>query len=274
MAHVLIPTDFSDNALNAAIYAVRLFGEEGNTFTLLHAYRMPHGTAGAMWNVAEMLAHDAKEDLGEFHKQLLNALPDMKPEFELCCEHGDLPNVVNRFKADPVPPDLVVMGTQGASGLKETLFGSNTASVIKTQGLPVLAVPEKAIYRSPKRILLADDGGPTDKPALKVLMDIARWSHSEVMIVRVVNEEVGTEDTGTSTALDDVLGAIPRSHHYLSGDNVEKALNDMADQNDVDLVVVMHRQRGLFDQFFKPSISTKWVMHTHIPMLVLVQSAR
>ena len=274
MAYVLIPTDFSDNALNAATYAVRLFGDEGNTFTLLHTYRMPHGTASAMWNMDELLAHDAKEDLNEFHQQLLNALPDLKPEFELSCERGDLPNVVDRFKADPVPPDLVVMGTQGASGLKRTLFGSNTANVIKSYGLPVLAVPEQAVYKSPKRILLADDGGPMDKAALKVLMDIARWSHSELMIVRVVNEEAGTEDAGTTSALDELLGAIPRSHHYISGDNVEKALNDMADQNDVDLVVVLHRPRGLFDQFFKASVSTRWVMHTHIPMLVLQQSAR
>ena len=38
MAHILLPTDFSDAALHAAEYAVHLFGRSGNRYTLFHAY--------------------------------------------------------------------------------------------------------------------------------------------------------------------------------------------------------------------------------------------
>jgi nucleotide-binding universal stress UspA family protein len=187
----------------------------------------------------------------------------------MLCEHGDLPNVIARLKHEEEPTELVVMGTQGASGLKEVLMGSNTADVIKRGGLPVLAVPENAEYRSPKRIILADDGGPVEKGTLQVLVDIARWSHAEVMIVRVVSEDdaEGTDEGGS--IYDNLLGAIPHSHHFISGENVNTALHDMADQSDADLVVVIHRQRGLFEQLFHRSTSTKLAMHTHIPMLVL-----
>ena len=38
MAHLLFPTDLSDNALDAVRTGIALFGTEGNTFTLLYAF--------------------------------------------------------------------------------------------------------------------------------------------------------------------------------------------------------------------------------------------
>lgn len=272
MAHILLPTDFSTNALNAARYAVNLFGTEGNTFTVLHSYMMPRSSASTMWSMDDLLAKEAQETMDGYLVRLLEELAPLKPAINSVCEHGDLPNVVQRFANDPVPPDAVVMGTQGASGLKEVLLGSNTADVVRNGHLPVIAVPEKNTYRSPKRIILADDGGPVNKQTMKLLVDLARWSQSEVLIVRVVNEDT-TVGEGGSSIFDTLLGAIPHSYHYLSSGDVSKALHDMADQNDADLVVIVHRQRGLFDQLFHRSTAAHLAMHTHIPMLVLQQPA-
>jgi hypothetical protein len=38
MAHVILATDFSDDAMHAAEYAIKLFGATGNTYTLLTTY--------------------------------------------------------------------------------------------------------------------------------------------------------------------------------------------------------------------------------------------
>jgi nucleotide-binding universal stress UspA family protein len=272
MAHVIIPTDFSSNSLNAALFAIRLYGDEGNQFTVLNSYMLPRGAASTMWSIDDLLAKESQEGINIFVEKLREDLGDLKPEIRTLSEHGDLPNVIERCKEDPEPPELVVMGTQGASGLKEVLMGSNTADVIKRTQLPVLAVPENARYRVPRRIVLADDGGPVDRPTIKVLLDVARWSQAEVMIVRVINEDTTVETGSAASVYDTLLGAIPHSHHYISGENVNTALHDLADQSDADLVVVIHRQRGLFEQLFHRSIATKLAMHTHIPMLVLQQA--
>ena len=50
--HILIPTDLSPNALNAALYALELYGAEGNTFTLLHCYAMPSHGESILWNLS------------------------------------------------------------------------------------------------------------------------------------------------------------------------------------------------------------------------------
>lgn len=270
MAHILVPTDFSSNSLNAALYAVQLYGVEGNRFTVLNSYMMPRGAASTMWSIDDLLAKESREGVDAFIARMKEEPALAKADLVGACEHGDLPNVVDRFVHDSEAPELVVMGTQGASGLKEVLMGSNTADVIKQGSIPVLTVPEHARYKTPKRILLADDGGPVKKESIKVLLDIARWSQAEVMIVRVTDPERLGEEVGDS-AYDVLLGAVPHSHHFISGENVNTALHDLADQADADMVVVLHRKRGLFEQLFHRSTSTKLAMHTHIPMLVLQQ---
>ncbi|MBK6882679.1 MAG: universal stress protein [Flavobacteriales bacterium] len=41
MARILLPTDFSEAALNASKFAFDLFGTTGNKFTLVHTFLKP-----------------------------------------------------------------------------------------------------------------------------------------------------------------------------------------------------------------------------------------
>ena len=186
-AHVLIATDMSANALNAAIYGIRLYGTEGNRFTLLNTFRSPP-TSTDLPVMPDPTAQLSVEGLESFAGQLLEQLPEPTPDLATISAYGALSQVLQEMCEGPEPPDLVVMGTHGTSGLERLLMGSTTASVIRNVALPVLAVPAAATYQDPQRIVLADDGGPVDRSTLKVLLDIARWSRSEVMIVHVVPE--------------------------------------------------------------------------------------
>jgi len=121
--------------------------------------------------------------------------------------------------------------------------------------------------------VLADDGGPIERETLKVLLDIARWSRSEVTIVHVVPEGHNSEDEAVDIGYDMHLGAIPHTYHSVSGDNVMLALNDLVDQSDSDMAVVVHRRRGLIEQLFHHSVATDLALHTQIPVLVLQQAS-
>jgi hypothetical protein len=44
--------------------------------------------------------------------------------------------------------DLVIMGTKGATGAREILFGSNAVHVIKNSNCPVLVIPPTTAIRS------------------------------------------------------------------------------------------------------------------------------
>lgn len=270
MATILIPVDFSVNALNAAEHAVRLFGLEGNTYLLVHAYLDPNMMDPAVPSMNEVLRQASEGSMAKFVEDL-RARPDLeRVELKGTVRLGILPAVLADL-VDEHGPRCVVMGTQGASGLKAGLFGSNAADVVQRSTVPVLTVPEESRYREPRRILLADDGGEIRPGTLDLLLDIARWSKAEVMIVRVVAEGTDPEHALASSSYDDLLGGVPHSHHPVSGANVADAISDMADQSDVDLVVMVHRHLGFFASLFHASNSKRMALHTHVPLLILEQ---
>lgn len=272
MAHILVPTDFSKNSLKAAQYAVQLFGTAGNTFTVINTYMLPRGAATTMWSIDGLLAKESNEGVEIFIQRMREDPLLADADLVGVSAMGDLPNVVRGYSNTAQPPTMVVMGTLGASGLKEVLMGSNTADVIKRGGIPVLAVPNDTPHKLPERIMLADDGGPVDPGSTKALVELARATKAHVMVVRV--SIIGQEESETTSdsAYATLLKDIPSSFHYISGENVDMALNELAEKSGVDMTVVLHRQRGLFDQLFHRSTASKLAMHTRIPMLVLQQA--
>src|SRR5207342_2350709 len=92
--------------------------------------------------------------------------------------HGDLITVLKKIIAVQ-QPDLIVMGTKGASGLKRILIGSNTVNVIAKTRVPVLVIPEVARFenffnKGKNRIVLATDLDLLENEgALDILKEIA-----------------------------------------------------------------------------------------------------
>lgn len=269
MAHVLIPTDLSENARSAAKFAVELYGDKGNTFTLLNCYAIPHGTRTTMVDFSDRLAQDALEDLTEFERALREELPGHSPVMGLATEHGNLTEVLKRYEQLPTRPDLIVMGTQGATGLKRILIGSNAVSVILRVRTPVLAVPEQAVFKVPERIMLLDDGRTLDEPDVKQLLHILEKTGAELMIVHIERTGKPLPTLEDSAAMKALLGSIPRTHHSIKENNLIVELSELADKHAVGIVTVPHRHRSQFERYFHRSMSSRLAMNTRIPMLVL-----
>lgn len=270
MKTILIPTDFSDNAMNAAIYALRLFGPDDYEYVVLNSFDRPVSGDSSMVDITERLAEYSREAMEPFLATLKASIANDAYSITTISKQGQLPRLIENYRHRASIPELVVMGTQGASGLKEVLMGSNTADVIKTSGLPVLTVPENGKYNGIKRILLADDGEDMDEKTLGVLINIMHRTNAQLIVTRVVNDTVSADPIGVSgSSFQIAMKDIPFASVHLSNTNVEKALNDEVERSKADLVVVAHRKRGIFDRIFHRSTSARLAMHTHVPLLVL-----
>ena len=269
MQHILIPTDFSDNSLNAALYAMDLFVQNVHLYTVVNCYDLPAYGDSSMVDITEHLARASREGLDAFQLKLLNVLPnkDLRVDYE--SEHGRLDRVVQNYGRRANIPELVVMGTQGATGMKAVLMGTKTADVIKHSGLPVLAIPEEARYTGLKRIVLADDGGEVDPKVLDILIQIVMHTNAELIVTRVVNEKTKVDDPAKANGIIDALHDVPHTTVHLSGVDVMNELNEEVVRSNADLLALVHRERGVFDRLFRRSIASKLVMHSRTPMLVL-----
>jgi len=134
MNTIIAPIDFSDASLNALLFAAEMSKR-----------------ASSLLIVVNILGKG--EDEGAAIDQLKQATGDLKKSLgsDLKCEslvaHGSLAPALKKIIAVR-QPDLIVMGTKGASGLKRILIGSNTVKLLANTKTPVLVIPEVARFEN------------------------------------------------------------------------------------------------------------------------------
>jgi nucleotide-binding universal stress UspA family protein len=129
--NILVPTDFSDNALTATEFAFDIAQRMKSTVVLLHVLHLPvaqiQEDAMVLIERQNELRADSYNSLNAIADVLKKRFPDVAVKTDV--EQGLLiDTIVSKTENHQI--DLVVMGTKGASGIKEYLVGSNTAKLI------------------------------------------------------------------------------------------------------------------------------------------------
>ena len=166
MKTILFPTDFSDTAKNAFDYAIRIAEAIEGELLLLHTYRVPLD-----YHIPSNLLESMAEDEHKTVSKILDALIEnyYKAHPEARTKVVMTPLAIQGFTAEVIvkaaethQADMIVMGTNGASGLEKIFLGSMTATVIEQTKCPVLAVPQKASFEGFKQLIYASDFSPAD----------------------------------------------------------------------------------------------------------------
>jgi nucleotide-binding universal stress UspA family protein len=131
---ILHPTDFSEPAACAFALACSLARDCGARLVVLHVDRPPVGHDA-------VIAHRQPEEYEKPLWDLLNRLrvPDPNVEIELRLVEGDPKTEILRG-AEEEGCDLIVLGTQGRTGLPRLVVGSVAEQVLRHAGCPVLTV--------------------------------------------------------------------------------------------------------------------------------------
>jgi nucleotide-binding universal stress UspA family protein len=137
---ILVPVDFSDNALAVVEWAAHLAEEHDSKLVLFHAYHLPvefQQLEGAylppdFWaNVKS----EAQQSLSRFETEVRGR----SLEVEAVVREGYAATAIVD-EAVEIGADLIVIGTHGLSGLKHMLLGSIAERVVQKAPCPVLTV--------------------------------------------------------------------------------------------------------------------------------------
>jgi nucleotide-binding universal stress UspA family protein len=276
MKHILLPTDFSDNSWNAITYAVQLFKDEECVFHLLHTY------TPVIYNVEYVLGYPAQFGLGDevrniaqknlkdLAKQVSNKFSNTKHKFVTLARFNTLISGIKEFMEEH-SIDLVVMGTKGATGAKEVLFGSNTVHVFKEIDCPVLAIPSDFQYENPHEILF-----PTDLQVhyntkqLKMLQDIALMHNSRVNAMHVsTGYELTAEQNTNKSDLKQLFKGVSFLFHEIKSMNVTDGINEFQLKSKINLLVMINNKHSFFENIFFQSKLKQIGFHLNIPFLVI-----
>ena len=140
MKKILVPCDFSDPAVQAFKFAVDIARQAKGEVMLLHVIELPVlNDSVAMLSFEDAYLKDRSANAEANYKKMKEKWAKNGPKVSTAIEYGGAVGVIRRY-INEKKIDLVVVGTHGASGLKEFTVGSNAEKIVRTSPVPVIAI--------------------------------------------------------------------------------------------------------------------------------------
>lgn len=275
MKKILFPTDFSDAANNAFVFALNIAQKNNAVIYVLHIYKSPIINSRIPAEIISDYNLDAElksfEDFKEKSKAMHqfadeNGFSDV--ELKLVLKEGYFSPNIKGFVAEEKDIDLIVMGTNGASSyLEKTFFGSNTVNTIESLDIPVLSVPAKAKISEPKSVVFATLFKEKDKEALERILKINERFGAEIHCLHVTKNKQNIETVLAEWK--EHFAGKPINFKILDySDSVNKTILKFVEENQVNVIVAVSRNLNFFEELFSPSFTKKISYESNVPIFV------
>lgn len=271
--HILLPTDFSNNAWSAIRYALKLYQNESCTFYLLHAWTFID--SGSRTYITTSYVDELQD---ESEKELIALKEKAKTEsnnafhsFKTIFSTDDFLNCV-KSTVKEYNIDMVIMGTKGSSGVVQILFGSNTVTLMsKMQSCPVLAIPEGFDFVIPKNIAFPTDYNRFYGEELDSLKHLSSLYNSKIRVLHI-NEENNLSDAQNYNfaILKAYLEEYSTSFHWADReDKKEKVIKNFIKEHHIDVLVMINYQHSFIESIIKEPVIKKIGFQLSTPFLVI-----
>ena len=276
MKRIILPTDFSTTSINAIRFALQLYKDEECTFYLMNTY------TPAVYQAEYVLHSPGQIGLGDTYQseseEHLNSLRDsLLKEFDnpahTIINHSAYNTLVEEVNSmtENEEADLVIMGTQGATGAKEVFLGTHTVHMIQKSICPVMAIPEDYQYSGLNSILF-----PTDfeidygSAQLHDLISLAKRNNSHVHILHLASSfGLSGEQLENRKTLKHLLGDIPHTFHDEEDNQIIEGIYKFQKEHKVDLKIMIQNKHTFLERLFLEPIIKKIGYHLSLPFMVI-----
>jgi nucleotide-binding universal stress UspA family protein len=201
---VFCPVDFSDTSRKALRYAGAIATWYEAVLDVVHVVPDPGGTRKAV--SAAVAADTAAQMRAAADAALQKFVDDADLSARLAGLHvlSGTPSAEILEYARCHKPDLLVIGTQGRSGLSHLMIGSNAERVVAHASCPVMTIPPHAReVRSPalaqfKRIVAACDFSAASNHALTYGISLAQENDASLTLLHVIETLAGEDALATA----------------------------------------------------------------------------
>jgi nucleotide-binding universal stress UspA family protein len=273
MKKILFPTDFSEAANNAFVYALRFAESIDAEIVTLHVYELPQVD---YINVPVYLL-DIYEvtELSNFenYKQHIPVLRDIAEKNGLghikisnVLESGNLIDSIHRISGQE-QIDCIVMGSKGAQGLASTFLGSVTQKVMHHAKSVVLAIPEGCAYEEASNILFVTKFKPEDRELLDKVIELAMVFDSQITCLYV--ENAGKADQRQIEEWKNGINYPKIAYHVTASEDTEGEILHFIELHGINMLAMPKHHKGFFEGLFHTSLTKKLAFHLKIPILAL-----
>ncbi len=280
MKKILFPTDFSETANNAFIYALNVAKKMNASILTLHTYALPDVGTAIGFNLPHQLSEfydniDINE-LENFRAALpaLRKIADDNGFDQIGMRHALVSSASPKFTIVDVAKeenvDMIVMGTDGATGFKEIFVGTNAAEVMENAECPVLVVPSRANFRGTiSKIAVTTEYKKEEEKALDQTLAFAKLLEADVTCINV--------DIYHTHQFYDRMQLLKNKYKdekgiafkVLEGNSIEHTILNYLQEEKVDLLVMLTHKRSFIEELFAFSISKKMAYHSKTPIMCI-----
>ncbi|WP_439152304.1 universal stress protein [Winogradskyella sp.] len=270
--NILLPTDFSDNAWCAAVYALKLYAEEECNFYFLHSSKMKASAMSNMTNkLLNIMADKAKKELLELKELAESSDANANHEFDIILSTEAMDDAIERA-IQKHKINLIVMGTKGATRAKEIFFGSNTVKIIKhTKSCPIFLIPHEFDFEEPKQIAFPTDFNRFYGEELLPLKRLADLYNSKIRVVHINEEEnLNHKQNYNLAMLKTYLENYPHSFHWMP-DYTKKAnaIIDFIEELNINILVMINYEHSFIESIIHEPVIKKIGFHATVPFFVI-----
>jgi nucleotide-binding universal stress UspA family protein len=274
---ILIPTDFSKNALKAVRYALDLYKKLNCEFYFLNVFKVESFTTNnlAIAEPGSAAYETAKLKSEEEFKKLLEMVglhhDNPKHTYYTISTFDFLSEALRRTIAEK-DIDLVVMGTRGATANREVIFGGNTVNAMeKIRECPVLAIPPDHQFKPPVEIVFPTDYKTAFKRReLKYLIEIALMYGTAIRVLYVSKKtDLSALQEKNKNLLTEILMSVEHSFHVLSEKDVSDGITLFVASRNSDMIAFINHKHFFFGSVFSRPLVKELGYDATVPILAL-----
>lgn len=281
MLSILLPTDFSENSMNAIKYALEFFKYQRTTFYFMHAYQnefYDHDdlTSREVFNdVLDNIRNESHANLENLISKVKKIAPHPRFIFHSISAYNTLVEEANLI-ADGKNIDLIVMGTKGKSDERHIVFGSQTFQVLKYVKCPVLAIPSNYTNTQPKSILFPSNFMmPYKRRELKLLSILAKPYRSKINVLHVsTSQKLSIRQEDNKSFIEDSLSENDVNFYHEESKKIADVIKTYIKEKDIDILTMVNTQHSFLEDMLFPSNIDKVSLGLKIPLLAMQNTAR
>ncbi len=273
MKKIIVPVDFSNyseyalktaallaNKTEVVIYALHMLDLQ--ELTLSQSPEFSQEKAAFFLKLAEK---KFKDFLQKDYLKEVKVVPVIK--------HYKVFSEINGI-AKEISADLIIMGSQGASGFKEFFTGSNTEKVIRHSEVPVLVLKNQLNDVDFMDIVFATDFSDESIPAYKKMLSTLDFLNAKkhLLYVNLPNEKFKTTPEMDALANEFLMkaeGNVDRliNVNFVCAKSIEQGIISFSNAVGADLItLITHGRKGL-SHLLSGSISEDVSNHASLPIM-------
>jgi len=273
MERILIATDFSPAARNACSYGAQMAAMHQLPVFILHVTPFPvvYPEIPVVLDIDDVLT-TARQQMEQLQSEIVEEMKGQAP-VETEVRTGDfLSELESRCLS--YQPSLVIMGSQGKSGMERFFFGSNTVKAMKQLSWPLLCVSPAARFNGIKKIGFATDFEHIlDTVPVRSIKAIVKTFGAELHLLHVnTGKNFDPEIVFGSALSRELFWGVRPVLHLSDHENIYIGIMEQVTATGLDLLITIPHEHGFIDRLINRSQSKEFILNSEVPVLILRKS--